>query len=135
MENNIDFYSSSSLHLEMQEITKELMSPKQPEKMSKDPRKQKIKKLKAQIKEAQDNVVTELSSLNLEEEAKLTSEEQETKKNSFKEMLELNKVNIKSLTEELKLTKMNKHSSKFFEWMPTLANRRMRRSARKLRKA
>ena len=103
--------------------------------MSKDPRKQKIKDLKNQIKEAQDNVVTELSSLNLEEEAKLTPEEQETKKNSFKEMLEVNKVNIKSLMEELKLTKMNKHSSTFFEWMPTLANRRMRRSARKLRKA
>lgn len=102
--------------------------------LMKDQRKQKITDLKAQIKAAQDNVASELSSIDLAEEMKLTPEEQETKKKSFKDMLELNKVNIKSLQEELKLTRMNKNSSKFFEWLPTLANRRMRRAARKLRR-
>lgn len=103
-------------------------------KYSKDPRKAKIQKLKEQIKAAEDSVVSELPSINVEEEMKLTPKEQEAKKKSFKDMLELNKVNIKALKEELKLTRMNKNSSPFFQWLPTLANRRMRRAARKLRK-
>jgi len=103
-------------------------------KYSKDPRKAKIQKLKEQIKAAEDNVVSELSSIDVAEEMKLTPEEQEAKKKSFKDMLELNKVNIKALKEELKLTRMNKNNSPFFQWLPTLANRRMRRAARKLRR-
>ena len=39
-------------------------------KYSKDPRKAKIQKLKEQIKAAEDNVVSELSSINVEEEMK-----------------------------------------------------------------
>jgi hypothetical protein len=114
------------------EFNPELQS-KEIRKFSKDLRKAKIQKLKLEIKAAQDNVATKLSNLDLKEELKLTPEEQETKKASFKEMLELNKVNIKSLKDELNLTRLNKNSSKFFEWLPTLANRRMRRVARKLR--
>lgn len=102
--------------------------------LMKDPRKEKIRELKSQIKAAQDNVASELANLDVAEEMKLTPEEQEAKKKSFKDMLELNKVNIKALKEELKLTRMNKNNSPFFQWLPTLANRRMRRAARKLRR-
>jgi len=125
MEENISLASS--------EFNPEL-AKQEARKFSKDPRKAKIQRLKLEIKAAQDNVASALSNLNLEEEMKLTPEEQEIKKKSFKEMLEVNKVTIKSLQEELKLTRMNKNSSPFFEWLPTLANRRMRRAARKLRK-
>ncbi len=100
-----------------------------------DPRKQKIRTLKEEIKIENDKLTEILAELDIKKELELTKEEQEKNKQEWKDRTEVKRVEISNIKQELKQTRMNKNSSAFFEFMPTMANRRMRRQARKLRRA
>lgn len=100
----------------------------------KDQRKQKIKRLKTQIKWTQRQVKNLLTSLNVEKEAELTEEQREENRKKFKDTLSLKKVTIENTEEELAKVIANKNSSSFFEFLPTPPNRKMKRRARKLRR-
>jgi short-subunit dehydrogenase len=97
-------------------------------------RKEKIRHLKTEIKKAQQAILNEINNVDLKNDTELLNEEQENKRKSFQETLQINNATIKGLKEELKLTRMNKHSSEFFEWIPSLPNRRMRRLSYKRNK-
>ena len=100
----------------------------------KDPRKEKIGTLKSKIKEEEDNQLKIITDFDLKSTKELPEEERKKVKTEWQHKIQIKKVEIDNLKEELKQTRMNKHSSSFFEFTPTLANRRMRRTARKMRR-
>lgn len=99
-----------------------------------NPRRQKIKVLKEQIKAENEKLTEILAELDVTKELELSKEEQEKNKTEWKTKTEVKRVEIDNLKEELKQTRLNKYSSSFFEFMPTGPNRRMRRSYRKMKR-
>jgi hypothetical protein len=98
----------------------------------KNPRREKINELKLTIKLAE----ADLSAFSKEfrdfvKEEVDGEEAKEQRKADIQEkakMLSQKRAVLEGLIEELKLTRMNKNSSKFFEWIPSPPNRRMRRT-------
>lgn len=104
-------------------------------KVTVDPRKQKIRDLKNQIKLEESAITELLGSLNVEEEAKLSEEEQKKRKEEFGANFAKRKALISSLREELKQTRLNKYSSSFFSFTPHVGmNRRTARNFRRTQK-
>ena len=98
-----------------------------------DARKEKIRNLKKQIIKEQDEITNALGSLDLVKELELPKEQQETNKGDLKNIVAVKRATIQSLKKELELTRMNKYSSSFFEYLPSLPNRSQARQFRKNR--
>jgi hypothetical protein len=100
-----------------------------------DPRKQKIKDLKNQIKLEESAITELLGSLDVKAESELPEEEQKKRKEEFGADFTKRKALISSLREELKQTRLNKYSSSFFSFVPHVGmNRRTARNFRRTQK-
>lgn len=96
--------------------------------------KEKIRNLKKGIKQTEEELSAIISTLNVEEELKLTPEEQETNKRTFRDKIALKRANITALKAELKTARLNKNGSSFFEYTPHNGmNRRQARQFRRMR--
>ena len=126
-------YSSDSTYLftggvnslkEFDKVMKEewdKLNAKEEPKPLKDPRKQKIRELKTQIK-LEESTITEL----LKDSTKIVEEE-------FRNDLAKRKALISSMKAELVTTRNNKYSSSFYSFTPNInMNRRQARNFRKL---
>jgi hypothetical protein len=89
-----------------------------------DKRREKINELKVAIKGATEELKTASEALKAIKNKTVSDEE---KKKLLNDMMQARSV-CEALAEELKLTRLNKLSSSFFEWIPSPANRRMRRA-------
>lgn len=95
-----------------------------------DPRKQKIRDLKAKILLLQDQMVETIKS------AKFSGDEKEIEeRGNFNNKMAEMRAELSEAQAELKQVRMNKRGSSFFEFIPTPgANRQQRRQMRKLRR-
>jgi len=101
---------------------------------SKDPRKEKIRELKNQIKLQEAAAGEMLANLDVKKEMELPEEERKQRQLDFKSNMALKKAEISGLKEELKLTRLNKYSSSFFSFEPNKGmNRRQAKAFRKQR--
>lgn len=107
--------------------------------VTKDFRKEKMRELKATIKLAQADLKAYNSVYKESREATPNIEEKPVEHAAHMELLKEQATILgqkssvlEALVEELQNTKLNKRSSKFFEWMPSPPNRRMRRAMRRV---
>lgn len=101
-------------------------------KVTVDPRKQKIRDLKNQIKLEEGAITEMLGSLTVKEELELPKEEQDKRKEDFRLDFSTKKALISSLKDELKAVRINRLSSSFFEWIPNKnMNRQQARAFRR----
>lgn len=98
-----------------------------------DARKQKLRELKTEIKKEQEKLAEILGELDVKKELELTEEEQKKNKQDWKTKTEVKRTEISNLNQALKQVRMNKTSSTFLEFIPTMLNRQQRRVYRKMK--
>jgi hypothetical protein len=93
----------------------------------KDKRPQKIRDLKKAIEDHKQETINIIKTFKPEEITDKTEGEISKLRAEHQTQMEVRKVELENLKQELNLVRQNKNSSKFFEFIPTPPNRKMRK--------